>query len=39
LSRTLPVPEDMITNCTFGATDGKTLFITAGHKLWSLRVE
>jgi gluconolactonase len=39
LSRTLPVPEDMITNCTFGGTDGKTLFITAGHKLWSLRVE
>ncbi len=39
LVRTLPVPEDMITNCTFGATDGKTLFITASHKLWSLRVE
>lgn len=33
------VPEDMITNCTFGGTDGKTLYITAGHKLWSLRVE
>ena len=30
------VPEDMITNCTFGGTDGKTLYITAGHKLWSL---
>jgi gluconolactonase len=39
LVRTLPVPEDMITNCTFGGTDGRTLFITAGHKLWSLRVE
>jgi gluconolactonase len=37
--RTLPIPEDMITNCTFGGRDGKTLFITAGHKLWSLRVE
>ncbi len=33
------VPEDMITNCTFGGEDGKTLYITAGHKLWSLRVE
>ncbi len=30
------VPEDMITNCTFGGPDGKTLYITAGHKLWSL---
>jgi gluconolactonase len=39
LARTLPVPEDMITNCTFGGADGNTLFITAGHKLWSLRVE
>jgi gluconolactonase len=33
------VPEDMITNCTFGGPDGKTLFITAGHKLWSLRID
>ena len=31
----IPVPEDMVTNCTFGGADGKTLFITAGHKLWS----
>ena len=35
----IPVPEDMITNCTFGGADGKTLFITAGHKLWSIRME
>jgi gluconolactonase len=35
----IPVPEDMITNCTFGGEDGKTLFITAGHKLWSIAVE
>ena len=34
-----PVPEDMITNCTFGGPDGRTLFVTAGAKLWSLRVE
>jgi len=33
----VPVPADMITNCTFGDKDGKTLYITAGHKLWSIR--
>lgn len=33
----IPVPADMITNCTFGGNDLKTLFITAGHKLWSIR--
>ena len=35
---TIPVPADMITNCTFGGDDLKTLFITAGHKLWSIPV-
>jgi gluconolactonase len=35
----IPVPADMITNCTFGDEDGKTLYITAGHKLWSIRTE
>lgn len=35
----IPVPEDMVTNCVFGGTDGKTLFITAGHKLWSIEVD
>lgn len=35
---TIPVPIDMITNCAFGGEDGKTLFITAGHKLWSISV-
>ena len=34
----LAVPEDMITNCTFGGPDGRTLYITAGHKLWSLAI-
>lgn len=34
----IPVPADMITNCTFGDKDRKTLYITAGHKLWSIRV-
>lgn len=32
------VPEDMITNCTFGGEKGRTLFITSGHKLWSLEI-
>ncbi len=32
------VPEDMITNCTFGGEKGRTLFITSGHKLWSLEL-
>lgn len=38
LLRTIPVPEDMITNCTFGGEEGRTLYITAGHKLWSLEI-
>ncbi|MDA1049002.1 MAG: SMP-30/gluconolactonase/LRE family protein [Planctomycetota bacterium] len=33
----IPVPADMITNCTFGDADRKTLYITAGDKLWSIR--
>lgn len=33
----IAVPIDMITNCAFGGDDLKTLFITAGHKLWSIR--
>ncbi|MCA9176401.1 MAG: SMP-30/gluconolactonase/LRE family protein [Planctomycetales bacterium] len=32
----LPVLADMITNCTIGGPEGKTLYITAGHKLWSV---
>ncbi len=32
------VPEDMVTNCCFGGPDRRTLYITAGHKLWSIRV-
>jgi gluconolactonase len=35
----IPVPADMITNCTFGGPGGKTLFITAGHKLWSIEID
>ncbi len=37
LLKFIPVPIDMITNCTFGGNDLKTLYITAGHKLWSIR--
>ncbi|NNE91933.1 MAG: SMP-30/gluconolactonase/LRE family protein [Verrucomicrobiales bacterium] len=39
LQRFIPIPMDMITNCTFGGEDGKTLFVTAGHKLWSLPIQ
>ena len=36
---TIPIPIDMITNCAFGGADRRTLFITAGHQLWSVRVQ
>ena len=39
LLQTIPVPADMITNCTFGGSGLKNLFVTAGHKLWSLPVK
>ena len=39
LLQTIPVPADMITNCTFGGPELRTLFVTAGHKLWSLPVK
>ena len=39
LLHTIPVPIDMITNCAFGGADRKTLYITAGHKLWSIPVQ
>jgi gluconolactonase len=35
----VPIPNDEVTNCTFGGTDLKTLFITAGGHLWSVRVD
>ncbi len=38
LLQTIPVPIDMITNCAFGGEDRQTLYITAGHKLWNVRV-
>lgn len=39
LLQMIPVPADMITNCTFGDRDRRTLYITAGHKLWSIRLK
>lgn len=38
LLKMIPVPIDMITNCAFGGADRKTLYITAGHKLWNIQV-
>ena len=32
----VPIPKDEVTNCAFGGSDGKTLFITAGGTLWSI---
>jgi gluconolactonase len=34
----VPIPRDEVTNCAFGGADWKTLFITAGGTLWSIRV-
>jgi len=39
LEQFIPVPADMVTNCAFGDEDHKTLYITAGHKLWSVRTK
>jgi len=38
LLRFIPIPRDETTNCAFGGDDLKTLFITAGGSLWSIRV-
>jgi len=35
----IPVPEDLITNCTFGGPDLRTLYITAGKTLFTVRVQ
>ena len=34
----LPVPRDEVTNCAFGGPDLKTLYITGGGTLYSIRV-
>lgn len=33
----VPIPRDEVTNCSFGGKDFKTLFVTAGGTLWSIR--
>jgi len=33
----LPVPRDEVTNCAFGGDDFKTLYITGGGTLYSIR--
>jgi sugar lactone lactonase YvrE len=37
LLRFLPVSRDEVTNCAFGGHDLKTLYITAGGTLYSMR--
>ena len=32
-----PIPKDETTNCAFGDSDGKSLYVTAGGTLWKLR--
>ncbi len=34
----LPVPRDEVTNCAFGGDDRRTLYITAGGTLYSIRM-
>lgn len=34
----IAIPNDEVTNCTFGGDDLKTLYVTAGGNLWSVRV-
>lgn len=35
----MPVPEDTVTNCTFGGDDLQTLFVTAGKNLYQFRTK
>jgi gluconolactonase len=39
LLRFIPIPEDLVTNCTFGGSDLKTLYVTAGKTLFRVRTE
>jgi gluconolactonase len=38
LAGRIPIPEDVLTNVTFGGSDLKTLYVTAGKTLFSLPV-
>ncbi len=33
----VPIPRDEVTNCAFGGEDLRTLYITAGGSLWTIR--
>jgi gluconolactonase len=35
----IPIPEDVITNLTFGGGDLKSLYVTAGKTLFTIRIE
>ncbi|MDA1275367.1 MAG: SMP-30/gluconolactonase/LRE family protein [Verrucomicrobia bacterium] len=35
----VPIPRDEVTNCSFGGPDLRTLYITAGGTLWSIRTK
>lgn len=35
----IPIPEDVVTNCTFGGRDLKTLYVTAGKTLYAIAVQ
>jgi gluconolactonase len=35
----IPIPEDVITNVTFGGDDLRTLYVTSGKTLWQIRVK
>jgi gluconolactonase len=39
LIKFIPIPEDTITNCAFGGSDLKTLYVTAGKSLFKVRTE
>jgi len=39
LLKFIPVPEDTVTNCAFGGSDLKTLYVTAGKSLFKVRTE
>jgi gluconolactonase len=39
LLRSIPIPEDLLTNVAFGGPDGKTLYVTAGKTLFRVRVD
>ena len=39
LLRSIPIPEDLLTNVAFGGPDRKTLYVTAGKTLFRVRMD